>query len=363
MISPKDILVTTASRFDGFMTLGHFRPVSSHIVAGTNFFSDFLASFSDVFGGRSQTYRSQLTSLYNDAIEQLKVAAWELGANAIVGLHVDLDEISGKGKSMFMVTATGTAVLLDTGPRKVNRTLDEKLENVSIERIRELRHRKELVDQANSDSLVLDVENWGFITDNQVYEVFDFVIRRLEASMAKAKDDPSNLSKFYHQTLAYIGSLPLERQVSLLYGKLGELAEGQLLEKIFDLIRDLYLLEFSEVESLLGSDNFEIQKRGLRVLTFDKKFYNRDDVTALKGFSDSIQTLFPERYTRTFKKQLLSSKEKEVWTCDCNSSVEVGKICGNCKHDIYGFRASEVQPPVTISKIEEKIGLIVFCLA
>jgi hypothetical protein len=31
-------------------------------------------------------------------------------ANAIIGLKVDFDEISGKGKSMFMMSALGTAV-------------------------------------------------------------------------------------------------------------------------------------------------------------------------------------------------------------------------------------------------------------
>ncbi|RZJ88067.1 MAG: heavy metal-binding domain-containing protein, partial [Chryseobacterium sp.] len=67
------------------------------MVAGTNLFSDFFDSFSDVFGGRSNTYRNQLRNLYADSVEQLKVTAFEIGANAIVGLHVDLDEVSGKG--------------------------------------------------------------------------------------------------------------------------------------------------------------------------------------------------------------------------------------------------------------------------
>ena len=89
------------------------KPVSAHIVAGTNLFSDFFASFSDVFGGRSQTYQKQLSSLYNEAIERIKYAAFELGANCVVGLSIDMDEISGKGKSMFMLTAVGTAVVLE----------------------------------------------------------------------------------------------------------------------------------------------------------------------------------------------------------------------------------------------------------
>lgn len=33
-----------------------------------------------------------------------------MGANCVVGLHIDIDEISGKGSQMFMITAYCTAV-------------------------------------------------------------------------------------------------------------------------------------------------------------------------------------------------------------------------------------------------------------
>ena len=104
-----DILVTTTSTIDGMLIKQYIKPISAHVVAGTNFFSDFFASFSDVFGGRSNTYQRQLSSIYTESIEILKQSAYQIGANCILGLKVDLDEISGKGKSMFMITATGTA--------------------------------------------------------------------------------------------------------------------------------------------------------------------------------------------------------------------------------------------------------------
>lgn len=135
MINPKDILVTTTSSVYGLEVKQYLKPISAHIVAGTNLFSDFFASFSDVFGGRSQTYQNQLASLYNEAIERLRIAAYEIGANCIIGLHVDLDEISGKGKSMFMLTAMGTAVIIDESNKiKTKNTTEEKFENVSIEK-------------------------------------------------------------------------------------------------------------------------------------------------------------------------------------------------------------------------------------
>lgn len=48
----------------------------------------------------------------SSAIVNLKQKAANMGANAILGLKIDFDEISGKGKSMFMISAIGTAVIV-----------------------------------------------------------------------------------------------------------------------------------------------------------------------------------------------------------------------------------------------------------
>ena len=57
MANPKDVLVVTTSSVDGLKVKRYLKPVSAHIVAGTNLFSDFLGGLTDVFGGRSQTYQ------------------------------------------------------------------------------------------------------------------------------------------------------------------------------------------------------------------------------------------------------------------------------------------------------------------
>lgn len=53
MANLKDILVITTSSAEGLKIKKHLKPVSAHIVAGTNLFSDFLGGLTDVFGGRS----------------------------------------------------------------------------------------------------------------------------------------------------------------------------------------------------------------------------------------------------------------------------------------------------------------------
>ena len=87
--------------------------VSANQVVGANFFADLFASITDFVGGNSGAYRESLDTLYRDVTKQLNEKAKRMGANAIVGFRIDFDEISGKGKSMFMVTGVGTAVLIE----------------------------------------------------------------------------------------------------------------------------------------------------------------------------------------------------------------------------------------------------------
>ncbi len=109
---------------------------------------------------------------------------------------------------------------------------------------------------------------------------------------------------------------------------------------------------------LLQSDNFQAQKRGIRVVTCDKPFYNKQDKQDLQTIRDFMKITFVEHGTRTIKKQLLSSKEKEVWTCECGKTNDIGAYCSGCSQDIYGFKANEIKPETADNYIQQKIELI-----
>ena len=213
MANPKDILVITTSSADGIRIKQYLKPISAHIVAATNFFSDFLASFSDVFGGRSQTYQKQLASLYNEAIERIKFAAYELGANGVVGLSIDMDEISGKGKSMFMLTAIGTAVILEKEitEKTVLPRHDEKFENVGVDRINILRTKKEIVEKAGSGNLNLNDEIWSFITSNQVDEVFPYLLKKFAEYLPHEQTE--NPASIYKLLVSFDDALPESKKI------------------------------------------------------------------------------------------------------------------------------------------------------
>jgi len=51
---------------------------------------------------------SRKTVLY-----ELKKEAYEVGANAVVGVDLDYVELAGTGSSMVMLVASGTAVVIE----------------------------------------------------------------------------------------------------------------------------------------------------------------------------------------------------------------------------------------------------------
>jgi uncharacterized protein YbjQ (UPF0145 family) len=360
MANPKDLLVITTSSVEGLKIKKYLKPVSAHIVAGTNLFSDFFASFSDTFGGRSGTYQKQLSSLYNEAIERIKYNAHEIGANCVVGLSIDMDEISGKGKSMFMLTAIGTAVIIEKD-EKINSmsNTNEKFENVGVERINNLRQRRIIIENAENKTLDYDDNTWSFITTNQVFEVFPFILKRYTDVIVNFQSMQETYNIFNKNFISYINALDESKKISLLYSAIENQENQQVALYLSKVIKELNLFDFEKNFNLLKNTDFKKQKIGIRISTYDRPFYDKNDIENLNKVKTFISTTFKERGEITTKKQLLSSKEKEVWNCECGEkAIDIGQYCGSCYNDILGFKENEMKPNEVEKYIEEKIELI-----
>jgi len=110
---PEGIPISSSNDIVGRRILTHIDLVTSSVVAGTGLFSDMFASLSDTFGGRSKSYQNQLDSICKEVLSRISEKAVQAGGNAVVGLKLDYSDISGGGKSMLMVSATGTAVFAE----------------------------------------------------------------------------------------------------------------------------------------------------------------------------------------------------------------------------------------------------------
>ncbi|HNT72211.1 MAG: heavy metal-binding domain-containing protein [Methanothrix sp.] len=106
------MLISTTPNVDGKRVVKYFGIVSGEAILGANIFKDLFAGIRDIVGGRSGAYEKELRKAKEIALSEMAEEAQGLGANAI--LSVDLDyETLGQGSGMLMVSASGTAVLVE----------------------------------------------------------------------------------------------------------------------------------------------------------------------------------------------------------------------------------------------------------
>ena len=106
------MIITTTPTIEGKRIVEYKDIVFGEVINGVNFIKDFKAGFTNVFGGRSNSYEEELINTRSAAIEEMKKRAESLGANAVVGVKVDYETLGANG-SMLMAIASGTAVVVE----------------------------------------------------------------------------------------------------------------------------------------------------------------------------------------------------------------------------------------------------------
>lgn len=104
------MIVTTTNNVEGKKIIEYKGIVCGEVMMGANVVRDFLASITDVIGGRSGAYESKLKEGSEIAIREIQERAKRLGANAVVGIDIDYSEMR---EGMMMIVATGTAVVIE----------------------------------------------------------------------------------------------------------------------------------------------------------------------------------------------------------------------------------------------------------
>lgn len=108
------ILITTTPGIEGRRIVEYKGLVGGDAILGANMFRDMFAGIRDIVGGRAGSYEKLLRAAKTEALEDMMAAARERGANAIVGVDLDYETIQVQdGGSMLMVSASGTAVVLE----------------------------------------------------------------------------------------------------------------------------------------------------------------------------------------------------------------------------------------------------------
>ena len=106
------MILSTTNNIEGKKVTKYLGLVSGDAILGANIFRDFFASIRDIVGGRSAAYEKELRKAKDIALGEMREQAKNLGANAIVGIDIDYETI-GTNSSMLMVSANGTAVVVE----------------------------------------------------------------------------------------------------------------------------------------------------------------------------------------------------------------------------------------------------------
>lgn len=296
------MFLSTTSSIENYQIETHIGVVCHNIVIGSNLFSDFFASFSDVFGGHSGSYQSKMDLMYNEAMNSLSVKARAKGANAVIGIKIDFDEIAGQGKQMFMLSATGTAVKVyqPQKPTKVFHgndilvTRDELYKHISIKKYKEKFE--------SSSPTQVDYDD---ITHNRIYGLEQVIYNRYTEIGDRQLDSVSktifkNLLNFQLENLTF------DNACDLVYSKVTEpscrflVCEYIVEHRLFNPKKILELLDQGE------------NKVTTILLEADKEFYTNEDHLLMQKIVEKLDALSHSNYSldKTQKEQIKQFKEK-----------------------------------------------------
>ena len=102
-----DVMVTTMNDLPGYKVTEVFGEVFGLTVRSRNIGSDIGASLKGLVGGEVKGYTKMLADSRLQAVERLRQAALDVGANAVIAMRFDCNEL---GSNMTEVAAYGTAV-------------------------------------------------------------------------------------------------------------------------------------------------------------------------------------------------------------------------------------------------------------
>ncbi len=335
----KNFIITVTNNIEGCTIERYISTICSNIVIGTNIFSDISASITDFFGGMSATYKRKLELIYNSAKKELYEKAQSLGANAIIGFKMDFDEVSGKSKSMFMVSVSGTACYVNYKDKIMNVKVEK--DSVSKEILYKEMKRRAIISEINKTSEIRSSFK-DFLLENPQVEILDSIINYYIRNYISNEIENSTL-EFIEK---YIPLLPKEIVTSKVYGYYEENKNA-----IKNLIKKCNLFSPNEIYKLC-KDNYHL---ALDLLTTDKELYLMEDINKMEDIYKTFTSLPDIGKIENVKSGILG-KDRNMYICpNGHKNPENCEYCEKCFLDKKGLTYKD---KVNIDKFKQKIDVL-----
>lgn len=331
----QNIVITTTNSVNNAEIERYIDLVSTNVVVGTNFFSDLGASFTDIFGGLSDTYQSKLQKIYAIAIDNLKLKAVRIGANAIVGLKIDFDEISGKGKSMFMISALGTAVYLKNTQHSDDKTISEAIAFISNDSLSNEITKRTIIANISRDILP-NQDQWMYLLNNPIKDISENILNHfIHYKTVQNITETEKIKLLLLYTQNYFAVLENDFANQLLYSKLKEKSST-----ILELIKNNQLFSPYHIREFIVSGDLDIATQYILV---DKEIYTKNDYNLMSEIVNLFDNL-PDRGKIESVKSMIG-KSKDKYICPKGHTNEVdNEFCTsyNCSQNIKGLNQNNL---------------------
>lgn len=106
------MLITTSTSLEGYKVVKQLGLVRGITVRSRSIFGNMAGGFMTLFGGKSAIYTELCEKTRAEALNLMVLHAKELGANAIVNMRYDANEVMS---GLTEVLAYGTAVQVEKG--------------------------------------------------------------------------------------------------------------------------------------------------------------------------------------------------------------------------------------------------------
>lgn len=331
------MIITTTSTIPNAEIIEIISVVHNRVVLGTNLFSDISAGFSDIFGGKNTAYEKRLAEITNQVIEGLKENAKKQKADALIDLKIDVDEISGGSKSMFMVTAIATSV-------KLNKQISTN-ESISIEFVNQqiTKHKILKSIEAGSFSPTDFVET--YLINFELPQAFEPYIRWITRTTLSWQDS-------FALYISNLNSKNLFDMTVTLFSKDNRTEIEQIILKT---IFKHLVVDYKKVYEILdGDDDMDKKRLCLNILYHYNKNYTKTDFEFITKILVKLNEVFPKKSTEEIGTGLMS-KGDVYWRCFCGTKNTSGsaRYCSKCSLDEYGNKAQTRHLSEVITRLED----------
>jgi len=336
MKKEQEFIITSTNNIEGGEISKYLGVINNNVVVGTNLFSDIGASLLDIFGGASSSYQNKLKKIYETSIQNLKIKARSLGANAILALSIDFDEISGGNKSMFMISVSGTAVFVDYLNNNFKKEFNKK-DSISNELLKNELIKRQILDKIQNNK-TLSQEEWYFLQQNPpTLNISEKLLDNFLKDYAGPILVDSDKGKILISNITnYFRVLDKEAAINILFDRLSENPT-----QVSYLLRKNSLFSPTKVLNLLNKGDF---KTAIICLNIDKESYLENDLIEMNKIIESFDNLENKGEIKKSKSLLGKDKEKFICKNGHTNSIE-SEFCEtyNCSQNIKGLTKDQVE--------------------